>query len=315
MMVTAFGANAEGMNLQVSQPYTNTQLSSGSGAVVNDGDIYVVGDDMQWLFVVNKGYQIIDNYSLSDSKMAPKGRIEKNNKPDYESMTKLNYQGKLYYLAFGSGSKKVKREHGVLMSADDHSKQIFSLSPLYKSLYAASGMSGKQKINIEGLATSDDMAYIFNRGNEGKNIVFSLKLDQMMDFITGKNQSLSSLKAVDIALPSIGGFEATLSGADYWPEGQSLVYSASVEGTDTAVGDGEVLGSFIGVLPIEKLAMNTTKLDLTHTAKRVTSQQRPLITKIESVAIDKSNQDGVQGFLVSDNDDGTSQFFSFSLTK
>ena len=313
MMVTAFGANAAGMNMEMSQPYTNTHLSSGSGAVVNDGNILVVGDDMEWLFSVDKDYQIVDRYSLSASKTPAEGRMKKKIKPDFESMTKLKYQGQEYYLVLGSGSKKGKREKAILMAAGDHSKQILSLSPLYQSLYEASGMSGKQKLNIEGVANSDDMAYLFNRGNEGKNIVFSIKLDQMMDFISGKSDSLTSLSAVDIELPSIKGFDATLSGADFWPEANSIVYSASVEGTDTAVGDGKVLGSFIGVLPADKLTGNIKVLDLTQSAQQLTHNGQAVITKVESVAIDTSNQHGVQGYLVSDNDDGTSQFFSFTI--
>lgn len=313
MMVTAFGANAAAINMDVSQPYTNTQLSSGSGAVVNNGNILVVGDDMDWLFSVNKDYQIVDQYSLSAHKTPAEGRMKKKIKPDFESMTKLKYQGQEYYLVLGSGSKKGKREKAVLMVAGDHSKHILSLSPLYKALYKASGMTGKQKLNIEGLANSDDMAYIFNRGNQGKNIIFSLKLDEMMDFISGKSQSLASLNAVDVELPSINGAKATLSGADYWPETHSLIYCASVEGTDTAVGDGKVLGSFIGVLSIDKLTENSKIVDLTHNAQLLTNSGKTVITKIESVAIDTSNQHGVQGYLVSDNDDGTSQFFSFQM--
>ncbi|MEC4727993.1 hypothetical protein HWQ46_20875 [Shewanella sp. D64] len=313
MMITAFGAHATGVDLEVSQPYTNSHLSSGSAAVVNDGNILVVGDDMEWLFSVNKDYQILDRYSLSTSETPSEGRMKKKLKLDFESMTKLTYQSQEYYLILGSGSKKVKREHAVLMAAGDHSKQILSLSPLYKALYKASGMTGKQKLNIEGLANSDDMAYIFNRGNEGKNIVFSLKLDQMMNFISGKSDSLTSLSAVDIELPSIGAFQATLSGADFWPETNSIVYSASVEGTDTAVGDGKVMGSFIGVLPIDKLTNSAGVLDLTKNTQLLTLNGQNVLTKVESVAIANSNLNEVQGYLVSDNDNGTSQFFSFKM--
>ena len=317
MLLAACSSTTPSYHLETSYPTTNNNLSSGSGATVSGNDIVVVGDDEPWLFHVNEGngYSTASKEKIKDYPLNQSGRINKSIKPDFESLSKVRYQGKDYYLILGSGSKST-RNLAYLVNIQDQTKLEFDLSGFYKKLYALSGFNVSEHINIEATAIAKDKIFIFNRGNSGTNIIFEMNWNQFMNFITKTSESLNTLKPYFVALPKIDGVESTFSGADYWPQTDSLVFSASVESESTAINDGKVLGSFIGVLPIDQLKQ-TTSLDnsqsLTPYMQLLKKQNKTIITKVEAVAIQKSDDQTASGYFVSDNDDGTSQFIHFNL--
>ncbi|UTZ38006.1 hypothetical protein HB763_15750 [Vibrio campbellii] len=291
----------------------NPNLPSGSAMVVNNDKIIVSGDDSPWLFNVAEDFSInntilIDNYPVNRDM-----RIEHETKPDFEAMTLLNYHNKPYYFVVGSGSKKDLRENAYLIPADGEGNIKLSMSKFYAELNRIAGFTDQEKINIEGIANSADAIYIFNRGNEGKNAIFKMKTADMLSYLQGRANHIPSLDVVEITLPSIDGVQACLSGADFWKSRNSLIYTASVEGNNqSSVNDGEIRGSFVGVLPIGVLNKQD-KLDLTPYSQLMQSGGQPMITKAESIAIDEHNSEQASGYIVSDNDNGTSQFFTFTI--
>lgn len=306
-------AQSEQFDFAIANSTINQNLPSGSAMVVNDDDIIVSGDDSPWLFDVDQDFTI-DSTTLIDRYPVNKdNRIDHKTKPDFEAMTLLNYNNQPYYFVVGSGSKKELRENAYLIPANGGDNIKLSLSKFYADLHQAAGFTVNEKINIEGIANSADETYIFNRGNEGKNAIFMMKTADMLNFLQGKATTIPSLDVVQAQLPTINGVQACFSGADYWPGTNSLIFTASVEGNNqSSVNDGAIQGSFVGVLPINALN-NQTTLNLAPYSQAIEQDGQMLMTKAESIAVDTQNGNEATGYIVSDNDNGTSQFFTFTI--
>lgn len=102
-----------------------------------------------------------------------------------------------------------------------------------------------------------DQVFFLNRGNSGPNLIFRADLGEVVAYMRGERETLSRIERYDVRLPVVQGFEATFSGADYWPQLDALVFSASVEATGDAYADGAVLGSYLGVVRLEQLRSGT----------------------------------------------------------
>lgn len=288
-------------------------ISSGSGMVPYGNGYLVVGDDTPYLFTVDQAFGLRDQSILKPYPMEYR-RIDKSRKPDYEAMARFSDPTGDWVLVLGSGSKKNVREVGFLLSADQRVVLERSLAPLYKQLAAAGGLNGKQTLNIEGLAVARNQAFFFNRGNSGPNLIFRADLGEVVAYMHGERETLSRVDRYDIRLPVVKGFEATFSGADYWPQRDALVFTASVEATGDAYADGAVLGSYVGLVRLDELRAGERN-DLSDKLVRLSNKQgRPLLTKVESIALTGSDARQAKGALVSDNDDGTSVFFDFTLS-
>ena len=299
-------------SVQIGKPVISRDIPSGSGMTPNSDGYYVVGDDSPYLFDIDRRYAERTRTLLKDNPTR-NGRIPPKLKPDFEAMANFRHEQDNWLLIVGSGSKPGEREWGFLISEDLENRHMRSLAPLYRQLREAGALSEQQRLNIEGLAVAGQQVYFLNRGNSGPNLIFRAALDEVVAYMQGKREALSRIERFDARLPAVSGFEATFSGADYWPELDALVFTASVEARSDGYADGEVLGSFIGLLRLEQLRPGVT-LDLAPHMLRLARKGRALQTKAESLAITSSDTRTVQGALVSDNDDGSSVFFNFALS-
>ncbi|MBY3787661.1 hypothetical protein HPQ32_04280 [Photobacterium carnosum] len=318
LLVTGCSPSADSSHsftFDIANSTINHNLSSGSGMVVNNGKLMVVGDDSPWLFSVNNDFKINTKTLIDQFPVNEQNRINHKIKPDFESMTMVNYLNKPYYLVMGSGSKAVLREQAYLMPVNGGENQKLSLSNLYAQLHKAANFTQQEKINIEGIANTGNEIFIFNRGNEGKNAIFTINEKELMDYLEGKIQTLPSLKVYQVQLPKINGVQACFSGADYWKETNSMVFTASVEGNnESSINDGAIQGSFIGVLPLKAL-VNKSTINLTTYSQEIKNNGKAVITKAESIAIENQTNKQANGYIVSDNDNGTSQFFTFTINE
>lgn len=308
------GLAAQGLSLELSNKTTNNNLPSASGVVVSQEKIYAVGDDSPWLYQLSPEFTIVEKELIKDYPVGDNGRILKKVKPDFEALDIISVSEKPSFVMLGSGSKLDVREWAFIISHDGELKIERSLKPLYKTLRQAAGYTADQEINVEGLATSKNSAFIINRGNGGSNVIFELDLEDFQDYLAGESELIEDVKAYHVKLPIVQNFEAGLSGAAYWSETDSLVLTASIEATGDAYNDGEILGSYVGLVALDDLSQNRT-LDLTDNLVPLMEGNKRLITKIESVAFTSQSQNKIEGLLASDNDDGTSEFFNFSLSK
>ncbi|XZG70380.1 DUF6929 family protein [Chitinibacteraceae bacterium HSL-7] len=314
LTMTALNAQADDLELTISSPVLNTELPSASGLTAQGRFLYAVGDDSPYLFELDRHFNITDKLLIKDYPIV-NGRIPKAVKPDFEAMTEVRDGRNLWRVVLGSGSKADVREIGYLIDWKSGTKLESHLGALYGQLYAAAGFSGEQELNIEGLTTAGNHAYLFNRGNPTtSNVVFRVSLSEFMAYMKGQRTSVSKVDAFTVKLPNVSSFEAGLSGGDYWPEAGALVYTASVEATGDAYNDGAILGSFVGLINLDDLEAGKV-LDLNSSSVPLTRNGRVVITKVESMAIQQRDDEELKGVLVSDNDDGTSEFFNFKLTR
>ena len=94
----------------------------------------------------------------------------------------------------------------------------------------------------------------------------------------------------------------------------SLVFTASIEAAGNANKKSYILGSFVGVLPLAKFA-SEAEIDLTFYSAILQRDGKAVLTKAESLMITEDNDEQIKGALVCDNDDGSSEFFNFTLKK
>jgi hypothetical protein len=310
----AWTSHAADIDVQATGPVVSKTLPSGSGMTWHAGKYFVVGDDSPYLFTLNRQFAIVDKTLLQDYPLRKNGRIAKKIKPDHEAMATVAWNGAVWNLILGSGSKKGTRESGLLIPVNGKSvSHAQDMAGLYRDFAALAGFAG-QPVNIEGVAVARDAVYFFNRGNAGQNMLFKVALADLMAYMTGQASRIADIRRYVVKLPRLEGREAGLSGADHWPEIDSLVYSASVEGTDNAYDDGAVLGSFLGLIPLSDLD-DGAPLDLSQRAQRLLSKGGvPLKTKVESIALTHTGPRQATAALVSDNDDGTSEFFDVVLS-
>ena len=314
LVMWACSSHAADVDILVHGPVINKGLPSGSGMTWHAKRYFVVGDDSPYLFTLNRKFAISGRFLLKDYPVQGNGRIAKRVKPDYEAMAIVLWDGAAWNLILGSGSQKGTREAGLLVSTDGKfTSHARDMATLYRDFATLARFKGGQTVNIEALAVTRADAYFFNRGNADRNLLFKVALKDLMAYMTGQADKIADIRLHEARLPRLQGTEAGFSGADYWPELDSLVYSASVEGADNAYDDGEVLGSYLGLIPLSTLKEGVT-LDLTESAKRLTKDGAAIQTKVESVALRQTGWRRATAGLVSDNDTGSSEFFDVVLT-
>jgi len=281
-----------------------TTVPSASGIVCEGGNIWMVGDDASSIFELSDQNEILSSYQVSFMNRMENGRINKTIKPDFESMD--YFDGKI--MVMGSGSSKITRDTAVLLSYK--TKEIVikvSLRPLFDEFLRLGKFDSTQSINMEGLASDDSHFYLLHRGNIcGKNLVFQITKKDFLEYIvTGE---LPQIKLHYFDLPKIGGFISGFSGACISVDKNYLLYTSSVESTSDVYHDGEVLGSFIGMIPITGANAWTM-----NTSFPLMKNDSILATKLESICI-KSHEDNILNLVcVSDNDNGKSGIYHILL--
>lgn len=314
LAVAAWGSQAAEMAIRLTGPVVRPELSSGSGMAWHGGRYFVVGDDAAYLFMLDRKFAITGRTRLASFPVQADGRIAKHLKPDYEAMATVTHAGAAWNLVLGSGSRRGTRQAGVLVATDGRSApRTRDMAALYGDFARLAGFAPGLLVNIEALAIARGDAWFFNRGNAVRNILFRVSVDDLMAYMSGSIDHIARIDLHEASLPRLGGREAGFSGADYWPQIDSLVFTASVEGADNAIDDGAVLGSYLGLIELAALR-DRAPLDLRERAQLLERGGVVLKTKVESIALRQTAARRASGALVSDNDDGSSEFFDVELT-
>ena len=92
-----------------------------------------------------------------------------------------------------------------------------------------------------------------------------------------------------------------------------LFFTASVENTQDAILDGEVLGSFVGWIDLKSIKPNKEALTL-NTALVLDADGNPYKGKVESLAIVSSeDNNNFRGLAITDNDNGQSELLELDI--
>ena len=108
----------------------------------------------------------------------------------------------------------------------------------------------------------------------------------------------------------MGGYPAGISGACFLDKGQVL-FSASVEATTNWVSDGAVLGSYVGIITLNKNDEPT----LRDIAPILSDTRDTIKYKVEGIDhYGPKRASGLNALGIVDNDDGSSRLLQISLS-
>jgi hypothetical protein len=295
--------------LQVERVIHLPDVPSGSALALVQDTVYILGDDSPFLFQVPPPYEKAIRHLLLPQ-FAKLGRIPKDQKPDFESFAEAQYKGENHLFAFGSGSKSPERDFLLAINPrKPRQREIYSLNRFYDRLFAENEPE-RANLNIEGAFVADQHLYLFNRGN---NSVIRTDWPDFLRYVTGSKPIEDlELEIFMVALPEIDGLEARFSGACLIPEEDTILFTATVEETDNWIDDGEILGSFVGLLPLRDL-QNGSDLQavlLRDAAGNIAKD------KVESIAFRRADANrNLLAFAVTDNDDGTSKLLELRIVR
>ncbi len=284
------------------------QLASASGVEYINDNIYLVGDDLPYLFQLDESWNIISEQKIAGIDSIVNGRTPKSIKSDFESMALLEEAGEKQLLILSSGSKKIKRDTAFLIPLSGSDK-VFkkNMRPIFDAIKQEAGLKPNNKINIEGLAFSEDYAYFLHRGNVSENFIIEINSNQLLAFVKSETDWVPTLKVYSFDLPGDKGVASGFSGACVLPDHSGLLFTASLENTTNEIDDGEVLGSYLGFVSFAKMKEGKFVAEL------ITESGKILQKKQEGVTIKSINGDKVIIFTVCDNDDGSSDLYEIEL--
>lgn len=281
------------MKITVSNTLKVDKIPSGSG-IVKSGDIYyVIGDDSPFLFSLDKDFKAISKTSLLDSVDVSDERIIKAVKPDFEAMEMV---GENELVVFGSGSKSPERDvFARILLKDSITVEKYDISKFYNKLRNLPIFKDSE-LNIEATAFHHNQIFLFNRK---KNLIIKFEYKALLSYIKGEiNFPEPEIK--QFSLPKINGIEAGFSGATALQNEPKIIFTASVEDTNNAYDDGEILGSFIGMIDISKNTISEV-----YTYCEIPNTEAKL--KVESVTIKEEISSGkTKVVLITDDDLGNS---------
>ena len=281
-----------------------TKVPSASGVHYLNGSIWLIGDDAMDIFQLDEDLQIENQYQISSIRNTEEGRIIKSIKADFESMD--FFDSKL--LILGSGSKIISRDTAVLF--DLKSREIISkinIRSLFNHLMEIGNIDTAVSINIEGFASDQNYFYLLHRGNiDGNNNVYRIQKEDFIHYI--KIQEIPHVDCFTFQLPKIEGYLSGFSGACVSPDHKYLLFTSSVEATTDVYHDGEVLGSFIGYIPLEEID-SLSKL----MSWPLKDDGIILKTKLESLSVIEQVEGRFKLICVSDNDNGQSGVYHIDM--
>ena len=284
--------------ISVEERYLLDKMPSGSGMVIHNGSAFIISDDAPWLFKIDLTSKDYTTIPLIDADITLH-RIPKKRKPDYEALCMLKIDDTDYLLAFGSGSRSPMRDALLVISLEDPQQQKkIPLSHFYGSL-----RSGNSKtINIEGAVSNEKDIFLMDREH---NLLYQFSISDLLDFIKSNGTLLPpQILSHSVMFPGEAG--ARISGGCLLND-TTLLFCASVENTQDAFNDGDIHGSFIGLL-------NLNEMNLVSITSVTNTKGIPLPDKIESVDIAGKYPDGdYKIWAIADNDDGSSVLFQLRL--
>lgn len=297
-----------GIHTSVIQKKYFPGLSSASGISMHKGLLYVVGDDVPWLFTLDTSMNIHSIIQLSSVDTLNDGRTPKELKADFEAMEAISLGHEDYLLIISSGSMEGSRDTSILWNTGQGAWVKKNLRPIYNNIKTHAGIHDEREINIEAVAANEEDIFLFHRGNVSGNLIAVMEKEAFLNYILGTTQALPELHLFRFELPVLGGLSAGFSGACYLAEYDALLFTASLENTGNEVDDGEIMGSYIGLIPLSGLKYGAYVADLLKAHGTI------LPKKLESITL--QHPIGQKQFVVfssCDNDDGSSDIFQIKI--
>jgi hypothetical protein len=274
---------------------------SGSSIEFHDNQIFLIGDDANYISILDQNYNPVDSITLFSG--ADK-RIPKHKKLDLECSGLLKSGEKTKLLVFGSAATPT-REVVLEISLDTS----HHLSTINTAVFTARlKQAGIKEVNLEGAAIVKDVLVLANRANESNTI---------NNFITTNtqfynNQATSTITISEIEIPRHKNVTG-ISGLAYVPENDMLLYTASTELTGNAYDDGEIGDSYLGWIKNISTKLKAPKITTDGMINLATVDREISAEKIESICVEEYKDGIFYIHLTSDNDKGETGLFKLKL--
>jgi hypothetical protein len=295
--------------------YQNVPSASGLEAAGNK--FYVIGDDSPYLYELNQEFKLINQLALSDVSGFESGRVAKHSKMDLESLASFTINGKSYLLIIGSGATEARMTTFIVeidaVSGTMGRITSYSLKKIYEKLKANKQVIGEGVLNIEGSAVFDGKLYLLQRAVANEpNVLLVYDFPAFLEALK-ENKEVPEAQVLHFNLAKIGDVQAGFSGAYIFDA--KLFYTASVEQTENAIADGEVLGSYIGYIELENLG-NASKQSVTQTSALLMYPDGSAYKgKAESLVVtQKISNRKYDIVVVSDDDKGHSELLEVTFS-
>lgn len=265
--------------------------------------LYVVGDNSHLLFELDLNFKQLATYPISSDKHIENGIIPKKKKNDWEAMCMVEHKGEKRLYVFGSGSKAPKRDKLVKITLGNtvESKK-YSLEKLYEEL-RKNPKIGEELLNIEAADVCGDYLYLFNRET---NTIIRYLFSEFRNYLKHEDE-LPKPEYFTCELPDIGGMQAGFSGACSTPDGKHILFTASVENRNNTIDDGEILGSFVGIINTGNISTKPACVQLVHDGK-------PLTLKVESLVLKSHTKNSYTLYAVTDSDGSDSELLELQIS-
>ena len=215
-------------NFKLTNLFTIKGITAPSGLLFTQNVLFLISDSSNFLYQYDIDKKLLLKFPLVKD---AKENIEKENKPDLESITQYGNQ----LIMLGSGSTQ-KRNSMFTLDLGTDALQTQDLSALYQNLKTAGSFTDDQ-LNIEGAIYAHQTMLLFQRGNS--------KNSRNGIFIIPNNQE-DGIRFVPISLPTLDDIETTFTDAIL--VGDKIYFLACAENTESTYEDGEVLGTILGIM-------------------------------------------------------------------
>ena len=279
-------------------------VPSASGIEHGNGFYWIIGDNSPYLFQLDQNFNLLGKVTLEKLDHAVDGVIPKLKKVDLEAILSMKWKVDSVLFLFGSGSKLPDRAAGWKINMHNPAiQERIDLLSFYELLMEETKLK-ENELNIEAAVELDGKIYLLNRG---KNKLISIKTEHFIEFIEGQRDDLK-IKTYTIDLPKVDGIEAGFSGAAADLVNNRIVFTASVENTSDWINDGQVLGSFIGIIEIDQLENHYHPSTVL-----IAENEETLILKVESIALKYQEGNTYDCILVTDSDGGKSELLELTI--
>jgi len=294
------------MKIRIDRRLPLPGIPSASGIASTPQGLFVIGDDSPWLYRLDPDYRIVERIRIHPADPVPgTGRIPKMAKPDFEALAVRETSTGSELFVFGSGSLQRTREVLAIVDAQSPDpSRLLDISAYYATLRATAGIDAGT-LNIEAAVICGDVLYLFDRGSP---VIASCNLRALLAHLDhGAACPVPHVRRVP--LPSLAGRAAGFSGATRLPDPESFLFTASVECSDNPLEDGEIVGSFLGLLDA-----TSSGCDVRWCEPLRDPGAAVLPIKVESVTVLRRDARGCYRLLlVTDGDDGDSEILEATL--
>ena len=294
------------MKIRIDRRLPMPGIPSASGIASTPQGLFVIGDDSPWLYRLDQAYRIVERVRIHPAEPLPAtGRIPKVNKPDFEALAVQETAAGSELFVFGSGSLPRTREVlAIVYAQSTEPARLHDVSAYYAALRATAGIDAGA-LNIEAAVICGEGLYLFDRGSA---VIAGCELRALLAHLEhGTACPVPHIRRVP--LPSLAGRTAGFSGATLLPDTESFLFTASVECSDDPIDDGEILGSFLGILDATSSGYEVRWCEPLRDADGAV-----LPIKVESVTVLRREARGLCHLLmVTDSDDGDSEILEATL--